>query len=108
MEINYEIIGIRVKKIRNEKGMTQEELAEKSHLSTVYIGYVENAKRQVGLSALMSIANELDVGTDYLLGNQGFYEIDGVELFTGCSEIQTEIIIAIIKTIKNFLSENNL
>lgn len=108
MEINYEIIGVRVKKIRNEKGMTQEELAEKSHLSTVYIGYVENAKRQVGLSALMSIANALDVGTDYLLGKPDFNELDSVKLLTGCSEIQTEIIIAIIKAIKNVLSENNL
>lgn len=108
MEINYEIIGIRVKKIRNEKGMTQEELAEKSHLSTVYIGYVENAKRKVGLSALISIANALEVGIDYLLGNLDFQYPDGIKMLAGCSDIQAEVIVDIIKAIKHVLTENNI
>lgn len=88
--------------------MTQEELAEKSHLSTVYIGYVENAKRQVGLSALMSIANALEVGIDYLIGNQKFPKTESIKLPTDCSSLQMEIIIAVIEAIKSVLTENNL
>lgn len=106
MKIDYKAIGIKVKQIRNEKGMTQEELAEKCNLSSVYIGYVENAKRQIGLSALVNIAYELDIGLDYLIGYQELKLND--ELLKDCTDIQKQIIFAVIKIVKDILSENNL
>ena len=107
MEIDYSAIGEKVRKVRNEKGMTQEELAEKCNLSSVYIGYVENAKRQIGLTALINIATALDVGLDYLIGNKNEAENDG-NFIIGCSELQKQIINDIIKAVKKILSENNL
>ena len=107
MKIDYNAIGAKIKIIRNAKGLTQEELAEKSHLSTVYIGYIENGKRQVSLSALMSIAKTLEVGTDCLLGYQDSYCLNDTRL-TGCSDIQTEMILEISKVVIAIMSKNNL
>lgn len=106
MEIDYKAIGFKVKKIRNEKGMTQEELAEKCDLSSVYIGYVENAKRKIGLSSLAKIAGVLEIGLDYLIGNQCVAMND--ELLADCNEFQKKIIYAIVNSVKDILSENDL
>lgn len=106
MEVNYKNIGIRIRKIRNAKGMTQEELAEKCNLSAVYIGYIENAKRQIGLAALVKIAYVLDIGLDYLIGNQNFTLND--MMLTECSEFQRQVIFSIVKSVKEILSESDL
>ena len=106
MKIDYKALGVKVKKVRNEKGMTQEELAEKCNLSTVYIGYVENAKRQIGLSALTNIADVLNIGLDYLVGSEDYSNND--ELLKGCSNTQKQIIFEIVKSVKLVLSDNNL
>ena len=106
MEIDYTALGVKVKAIRNEKGMTQDELAEKCNLSSVYIGYVENAKRQIGLTALINIADSLNIGLDYLIGNHAFSLND--ELLSDCTEFQKQIIFEIIKSVKEILSEKNL
>ena len=106
LEIDYQVIGANVKKIRNEKGLTQDELAEKCNLSSVYIGYIENGKRQVGLATLANIANVLDIGLDYLVGNQKF--ILSNKLIEDCNEYQKQIIYAIVKSVKEVLLENEL
>ena len=106
LEIDYTALGVKVKAIRNEKGMTQDELAEKCNLSSVYIGYVENAKRQIGLTALINIADSLNIGLDYLIGNHAFSLND--ELLSDCTEFQKQIIFEIIKSVKEILSEKNL
>jgi len=51
----------RIKKIRNEKGLTQEDLAEKVGVSRVYIGYVEQGRNTPSLEILEKIAKALKV-----------------------------------------------
>ena len=46
MEINYALIGKRIRETRKQRGLSAEELAEIADLSTVYISYIENAKRK--------------------------------------------------------------
>ena len=94
------------KKMQADLTKTQEELAEKCNLSTVYIGYVENAKRQIGLSALTNIADVLNIGLDYLVGREDYSNND--ELLKGCSNTQKQIIFEIVKSVKLVLSDNNL
>ena len=43
MEINYALIGKRIRETRKQRGLSAEELAELADLSTVYISYIENA-----------------------------------------------------------------
>lgn len=60
-------MGKRIKQKRMAKGMTQEELAEKSDLSAVYIGMLERGKRTPSLDTFVLIADLLEVTADELL-----------------------------------------
>ena len=52
MEINYALIGKRIRETRKQRGLSAEELAEIADLSTVYISYIENAKRKPSLESV--------------------------------------------------------
>lgn len=53
-------LGIKIKIRRYEKGMTQEELAEKADLHPTYIGSVERGERNLGLKNIIAIAKGLE------------------------------------------------
>ncbi|REL28204.1 XRE family transcriptional regulator [Thalassotalea euphylliae] len=59
---NYQVqFGISVRKHRNAKNLTQEELANLAELDRTYIGSVERGERNVGLVNIHKIANALKV-----------------------------------------------
>lgn len=60
-----EDIGNRIKKIRSEKGISQEKLALKAELDRTYVAGVENGKRNPSIKSLEKIINALDTN----LGN---------------------------------------
>ena len=65
MEINYALIGKRIRETRKQRGLSAEELAEIADLSTVYISYIENAKRKPSLESLIKISNALEILMNY-------------------------------------------
>lgn len=67
MAIDYRDLGRRVRAKREEKGMSQAELAEKAELSTQHISNVENARTKIGLEKLVDIANTLNCSVDELV-----------------------------------------
>ena len=54
-------LGRKVQRIRKEKGLTQERLAEKIKVSTTWIGYIETGYRRPNLKMIYKIANALGV-----------------------------------------------
>ena len=60
-------IGRRIKSIRQFKGLTQEELAEKANLSLTCISRLENEKSMVSLEKLLTIAQTLDTDLSVIL-----------------------------------------
>lgn len=58
-----------IKKFRKEKGLSQEELAERCGLHRTYIGSVERHERNVTLSTLEVLSETLDVTVPELLTN---------------------------------------
>lgn len=60
-------VGQRIYNCRSNLGMTQEELAEKSGLTTQFISYVETGKRAMRSENLLKLSAALNVSTDYLL-----------------------------------------
>lgn len=67
MEIDYKRLGERIRRARKKKRMTQEELGEKTELSTAHIGHIERGTRIPSLEALLSLAAVLGTGLDALL-----------------------------------------
>ena len=57
----YKSLGMRIKHIRESKGLTQEKLAEKTGLSLDFIGKIEVNINEPGLKSLIKIANALNV-----------------------------------------------
>lgn len=54
-------IGYTIKKLRRRKGMTQEELANKSNISVRTIANYESGKRKPNLEMIIKICNGLDI-----------------------------------------------
>lgn len=52
---------------RKKLGMTQEQLAEKSEVTTQFVSYAESGKRAMRAENLMRLAVALEVSTDYIL-----------------------------------------
>jgi transcriptional regulator with XRE-family HTH domain len=53
--------GLRVKELRKEKKLSQEELSFKADLHRTYIGMIERAEKNITLTNIEKIAKALDV-----------------------------------------------
>lgn len=62
------MLGNRIKKLREEKGLKQEELAKILLVSPSAIGMYEINKREPNNEITIKMANFFNVSTDYLLG----------------------------------------
>lgn len=62
------ILGQRLKELREEKGLTQKEIAEKFQIHSVTYLHYEQAQREPPLSLLADFAVFFGVSVDYLLG----------------------------------------
>lgn len=60
-------IGKSIRKIREEKAITQEQLALDAGLNRAYIGYIERGERNPTLKTIEKIAKILKVSTKKLL-----------------------------------------
>jgi transcriptional regulator with XRE-family HTH domain len=56
-----ERIGLNIRRIREQQGLSQENLAAIAGLHRAYIGQVERAEKNIGLQNLEKIANTLEV-----------------------------------------------
>jgi transcriptional regulator with XRE-family HTH domain len=59
--------GSRVRELRKEKGLSQEELSFKADLHRTYIGMIERAEKNITLINIEKIARALDVAPFELL-----------------------------------------
>jgi transcriptional regulator with XRE-family HTH domain len=58
--------GRAIRQLREERGISQEELALRSEMDRSYAGGVERGERNVSLSNVLKIAGALDVSSDDL------------------------------------------
>lgn len=60
-------IGYRIRKARQEAGLTQEQLGERIKMSAMGISYLEKGLRKIKIEDIIEIAKQLDVKVSYLL-----------------------------------------
>lgn len=60
-------LGLRIKSLRTEKGLTQEKLAESLGISVEYVGKIERGKRTPSLDLVIAMSKFFHVSTDYIL-----------------------------------------
>ncbi len=56
-----EVMAVNLRRIRHDKNMTQEELADRAGLSARYIGAIERANKSASVTVLGRIAEALGV-----------------------------------------------
>ncbi|MBE5952324.1 MAG: helix-turn-helix transcriptional regulator [Lachnospiraceae bacterium] len=110
-ELNFKLIGKRVREIRKRKHISQIELAELADISETYISYIECGKKKPSLSILTSIANVLDVSLDeVLVGNrvsqQFDYHTEIHEIISDCNRYEQRILFETLLSLRASLREN--
>ena len=55
------VLGLRIKQIRNEIGISQEELANRAGLDRTYITSVEKGRRNISIVNIEKICNALNI-----------------------------------------------
>ena len=104
-QVFYEAVGQRIKEIRMEKGMSQADLAEKSHLSLPMISRIENARSKMWLITFAKIAEALQVPTEEILrldipASAATFPSQFAEVLEGCTPDEVESILKISKEVK--------
>lgn len=91
-----------IKRIRKEKGISQEELAERCHTATSYIGLMETYKNIPKLSTIEKIAEALEIDPQLLFKNYNSDEkYKKVEMIS--KELSDNLNRLIQKTLKDYL-----
>ena len=111
MNVNFKLIGKRIQEVRKQQEMTQAELAALTDMSDSYISYIETAKKQASLEALVQISNALGITVDELLsGNQLHnptdYQTDIDLLMEDCSLLERRFIYELISVAKYIIRNN--
>lgn len=65
------LFGMRVRELRSEKAISQEELAALTELDRTYISGIERGKRNLSLKNILKIASALNVTPSQLLDIEG-------------------------------------
>ncbi len=60
------LFGNNISKLRKERSLSQEALAQKSDLHRTYIGMIERAERNITLTNIEKLAKGLEVSIDEL------------------------------------------
>lgn len=60
----------RLRELRIEKHVTQEQLGDNFHVSQVTVSHWENGTQEPSFQILLDIADYFNVTTDYLLGRE--------------------------------------
>lgn len=110
-ELDYKALGNRLKKYRQQKHYTQENLAELANCAVSSVSHAERGTSQPSLQLLVRFCNILDITVDQLLCDSlpiasTTLEKDISELLSGCNQQELKIIKDIITVTKKTLKEN--
>lgn len=109
MELYYNLIGERIKKIRKSKKITQDKLSEMAGISPQHLSQIESAKTKLSLPALINICNALNVTTDTILcdvltaDTSKQINSDIAETFSNCSADEIYLMLAVAESLKKSL-----
>ena len=67
----YMMVGSRVRQLRLERHLTQEQLSERAGISTSFLGHIERGSRKLSLESFCRIARALGCTADALLPMEG-------------------------------------
>lgn len=63
-------IGKTIRLLREEKGLTQEELAEKLHVTQSFISKVESKNQNITVNQVRELSKIFDCSADYIISKE--------------------------------------
>lgn len=108
MELDYQAVGVRIRRFRKAKGITQQILAEMSDQEPSNISHIERGATKLGLPTIVHIANALDVTVDDLLcdslqQSRAAFERDVSEILSDCTHWEMKVITRTMRDLKENL-----
>ncbi len=109
--IDYASIGYQIRRIRLQKGVTQEQLAEAAGVGVTHISHLETGAGTVSLKVFLAIINYLDCSADEILCKeipQARPIVNNwlTNLVADCDTTETKIIADTVKALKESLRRN--
>ena len=111
MKTDYSLIGERIKFWRQQRSLTQEQLAEMVELTPGFISLIETGKKRASLETLISICRALNITlNDLLVGNQIIhdtaYNAEFWELTVKLNESERHLVFEITKAVCKTIYRN--
>ena len=108
MDLDYQAIGIRIRRFRKERGLTQQVLAELSRQEPSNISHIERGATKLGLPTIVNIANALGVTVDDLLcdsleTSRTAFEREASEILSDCTHWEMKVITRTMRDLKENL-----
>lgn len=108
--VNWQHIGLRLGDMRRNREMTQQMLAERTGLSDVYIGYLEQGKRNGSIETFLVLVNALgytmdDLLDEYITKRLPLSEADSSDLTSECSPSERELILRLVRDMIAFFRQ---
>lgn len=81
-------VGERIKLLRKQLNLTQQQLADKVGVTYIQIGRYETAKSNASADVLQKIANALNTTTDFLMSGGNAEQLEDKELLQQFKEVE--------------------
>ena len=109
--IDYGSIGQKVKAIRLNRGITQEQLAEAAGVGVTHISHLETGSGTVSLKVFLAIFNYLNCSADEILCKEITTArpiVDNwlVDLVSDCDQTEIKVIADTVTALKHTLRKN--
>lgn len=107
-ELDYKMIGQRIRAERKRKGWQQAELAFRAGITASHLSHIETAQTKLALPTIVKIANTLSVSVDELLCDSMeqvkiVYDKKIAEELADCDAAELQAFLEIIQTTKKVL-----
>lgn len=108
MELDYQAIGVRIRRLRKENALTQQALAELSGQEPSNISHIERGATKLSLPTIVNIANALGTTVDVLLcdslmeSSQEF-EREAADILADCTHSERKVITETMRALKENL-----
>lgn len=66
-ELSFDAVGLRIRRCREDIGLTREQFAEQVKISPQFLAEIENGKKGVSAETLFKICTRFHLSSDYIL-----------------------------------------
>lgn len=105
MEMDYKMVGKRIKELRISKGLSQVNLSVALGCDPCYVSKLETGNKNASISRLIAVADALEVSVDELLGRSTHEDSEVKNLFSDCTPNERRLMIGALTGLKAAMRE---